>query len=221
MGLQFFKRGVSVKNFGIIFIRCFVILSFALFASCAQIAQEETKDLVPINTIGVLPAQPVSISVQPSDTKTMEQLEAGAQIIDTLLLEYFSNHKNVRFISQAELESLQTGQAGDPIYLAREAGRQLAYDAVLVTEVRRYQTRTGTAYAVDSPASVAFAFKLLAAANSQVIWSAEFDQTQQPLFENILKSRTTGSGFRWLTAAELTEAGMTKKLNSCPYLHKD
>ena len=211
-----------MKNFGAIFISWLVILPFILSLSCAKMKEDEgAKEFVPVNSIGILPAQPASITVQPSDTKTMKQLEAGVQIIDTILLDYFRDHKNVRFISQTELESLRGVQAGNPLYVAREAGRQLGYDAVLVTEVMRYQTRTGSAYAVDSPASVAFSLKLLAAANSQVIWNADFDQTQQPLFDNILQSRTTGSGFRWLTAAELTQAGLTKKLNSCSYLQKN
>lgn len=211
-----------MKKFNTIFISWLVILPFVLSLSCAQIKQEDaTKELVPINSIGVLPAQPSLLKAQSSDKKTMEELEAGAQIIDTLLLDYFRDHKNVRFISQTELEGLQAIQADNPLYLAREAGRQLGYDAVLVTEVLRYQARTGSAYAVDNPASVAFSVKLLSAANSQVIWSSDFDQTQQPLFDNILKSRTTGSGFRWLTAAELTQAGLTKKLDSCSYLQQD
>lgn len=211
-----------MKNFGAIFISWLVILPFILSLSCAKMKEDETaKEFVPVNSIGILPAQPASITVQPSDTKTMKQLEAGVQVIDTILLDYFRDHKNVRFISQTELESLRGVQAGNPLYVAREAGRQLGYDAVLVTEVMRYQTRTGSAYAVDSPASVAFSLKLLAAANSQVIWNADFDQTQQPLFDNILQSRTTGSGFRWLTADELTQAGLTKKLNSCSYLQKN
>jgi hypothetical protein len=151
----------------------------------------------------------------------MEQLKAGAQTIDTLLVDYFRDHKYVQLISQTELESLQALQAGNPLYMAREAGRQLGYDAVMVTEVMRYQTRTGSAYGVESPASVAFSFKLLAVGSGRVVWSGDFDQTQQPLFENILKSRTTGSGFRWLSAPELTQAGLTKKLNNCPYLQKN
>lgn len=177
-----------------------------------------TKELAPINSIGILPAQPARTSFMQPDTQTTKQLEAGARIIDSLLNDYFMTHKGVRFISQTELEGLQSEHSGKPLYLAREAGQQLHYDAVLVTEVIRYQTRTGSAYAVDNPASVAFSFKLLAIANSQVIWSADFDQTQQPLFDNILTSRTTGSGFRWLTAAELAQAGLKKKLNNCPYL---
>ena len=211
-----------MKNFGTIFISWIIILPFVLSVSCAKINQEEgANELVAINSIGFLPTQPASITVEPSDTKTMEQLKAGAQTIDTLLVDYFRDHKYVQLISQTELESLQALQAGNPLYMAREAGRQLGYDAVMVTEVMRYQTRTGSAYGVESPASVAFSFKLLAVGSGRVVWSGDFDQTQQPLFENILKSRTTGSGFRWLSAPELTQAGLTKKLNSCPYLQKN
>ena len=211
-----------MKNLQILFMGCVVIFLFVISSGCANIPQEEAaKELVPIKSIGVLPAQPARITILPSDTKTRQQREAGSTIINSLLSDYFRDYRDVRFISQTELEGLQSTQPGQALYLAREAGQQLHYDAVLVTEVERYQTRTGSAYAVDTPASVTFSLKLLAIASGQVIWSADFDQTQQPLFENILGSRSTGSGFRWLTAAELAKAGLTKKLNSCPYLSMD
>jgi hypothetical protein len=211
-----------VKNLQILFMGCVVIFLFVISSGCANIPQEEAaKELVPIKSIGVLPAQPARITILPSDTQTRQQREAGSTIIDSLLSDYFRDYRDVRFISQTELEGLQPTQPGQALYLAREAGQQLHYDAVLVTEVERYQTRTGSAYAVDTPASVTFSLKLLAIASGQIIWSADFDQTQQPLFENILGSRSTGSGFRWLSASELTQAGLTKKLNSCPYLSKD
>jgi len=211
-----------VKNLQILFMGCVVIFLFVISSGCANIPQEEAaKELVPIKSIGVLPAQPARITILPSDTQTRQQREAGSTIINSLLSDYFRDYRDVRFISQTELEGLEPTQPGQALYLAREAGQQLHYDAVLVTEVERYQTRTGSAYAVDTPASVTFSLKLLAIASGQVIWSADFDQTQQPLFENILGSRSTGSGFRWLTAAELAKAGLTKKLNSCPYLSMD
>lgn len=197
----------------------FLVVFFVFSAGCSNIPPEETtKELVPISSIGILPAQPARATFLPSDTKTQEQLEAGAEIINLLLSDYFKARKGVRFISQTELQGLKSAESTQPLFLAREAGQQLHYDAVLVTEVERYQTRTGSAYAVDNPASVALSFKLLAIARGQVIWSADFDQTQQALFENILSSRSTGSGFRWLTAAELAKAGLTKKLDNCPYL---
>ena len=211
-----------MKNLQILFMGCVVIFLFVISSGCANIPQEEAaKELVPIKSIGVLPAQPARITILPSDTQTRQQREAGSTIIDSLLSDYFRDYRDVRFISQTELEGLQPTQPGQALYLAREAGQQLHYDAVLITEVERNQTRTGSAYAVDTPASVTFSLKLLAIASGQIIWSADFDQTQQPLFENILGSRSTGSGFRWLTAAELAKAGLTKKLNSCPYLSKD
>ena len=211
-----------MKNLQILFMGCVVIFLFVISSGCTNIPQEEAaKELVPIKSIGVLPAQPARITILPSDTKTRQQREAGSTIINSLLSDYFRDYRDVRFISQTELEGLQSTQPGQALYLAREAGQQLHYDAVLVTEVERYQTRTGSAYAVDTPASVTFSLKLLAIASGQIIWSADFDQTQQPLFENILGSRSTGSGFRWLTAAELAKAGLTKKLNSCPYLSMD
>jgi hypothetical protein len=221
-GCLFIMRGAPVKNIYTLCIGWVVIFLFVFSAGCANIPQEEaTKELVPIKSIGILPAQPAWVTILPSDTQTRQQREAGSSIINLLLSDYFRDYRDVRFISQTELEGLHPAQSGQALYLAREAGQQLHYDAVLVTEVERYQTRTGSAYAVDNPASVAFSLKLLAIASGQVVWSADFDQTQQPLFENILSSRSTGSGFRWLTAAELAKAGLTKKLNNCPYLIKD
>lgn len=179
------------------------------------------KEPLAINSIGVLPVQPAGVAVLEADASTRRQLEDGATVLDFLLDDYFQGQDNVHFIAQDTLEGLQSYESGNSLRLALEAGRQLQHDAVLVTEVARYQTRTGSKYAVDKPASVAFSFKLLAMANGRVIWSGDFDQAQQPLFENILGSRSTGSGFRWLTAPELAAAGLTKKLNSCPYLGRD
>lgn len=216
--MPLYPRSTPVKNFQTICSTA-VVIFLLIFTGCSDIPQEEAaQELAPIHSIGILPAQPARVTFLPSDTKTREQLKAGARIFDSLLSDYFRDHKGVRFISETELEGLQSAESGRPLYLAREAGQQLQYDAVLVTEIVRYQTRTGSAYAVNNPASVAFSLKLLAIANSQVVWSADFDQTQQPLFDNILSSRSTGSGFRWLTAAELAEAGLRKKLDNCPYL---
>jgi hypothetical protein len=208
-----------VKNNNSSLINWLLIGLFVISAGCSNIPPiETTKELVPISSIGILPAQPARRTILPTNTETREQLEAGAEIINLLLDDYFRGRQDVHFISQTELQGLKSAQSTKPLYLAREAGQQLHYDAVLVTEVERYQTRTGSAYVVDNPASVALSFKLLAIGRDQVIWSADFDQTQQALFENILSSRSTGSGFRWLTAAELAKAGLTKKLDNCPYL---
>jgi len=192
-----------------------------LSAGCSYIAPGNSgKELVPISSIGILPAQ--TSSHQPSKSPTMAELETGVETMNSLLEGYFQSHNNVSLISQNKLEGLISAKSGKALYLAREVGKQLQYDAVLVTFIERYQERNGSEYSVKEPASVAFSLQLLAVESGEIIWSADFDQTQQPLLENILpKTRSTGSGFRWLTAAELTSAGLNKKLNNCPYLKKN
>lgn len=203
---------------------CWALTILLIFSTgCSYIAPGNTeKELATINSIGVLPAH--IVNRQPSKLKAgaMAELNAGTEIINSLLADYFQGFQDVSLISQSEIEGLSSAEPGIFLHLAREAGRQLHYDAVLITSVERYQARDGSEYAVMTPASVAFSLKLLAVESGQVVWSADFDQTQQPLFENILPStRSTGSGFRWLTAEELTSAGLTKKLDSSPYLNKD
>ena len=191
-----------------------------IFSGCSYITPEDTgQELTPVKSIGVLPVS--IVSHQQTEAKDLEELEDGAETINSLLADYFQGYQDISLISQSELEGLSSKESGKSLYLAREAGEQLHYDAVLITSVERYQARDGSEYAVITPASVSFTFKFLAVKSGQIIWSADFDQTQQPLFENVLKTRSTGSGFRWLTAAELASAGLTKKLNNCPYLKRD
>ncbi len=197
------------------------VLSFLLLlsAGCTYIIPGDREELMAINTIGVLPAH--AENLPKSGAGTPAELQDGVETINSLLADYFSKSRKISMISQNALEGLSSTESGKPFYLAREAGQQLNYDAILITSVERFQKREGSEYAVIKPASVAFSFKLLDVDKGQIIWSADFDQTQQPLFENILKTRSTGSGFRWLTAAELAAAGLNKKLNSSPYLQRD
>jgi hypothetical protein len=190
-----------------------------LFSGCSAIIPGEDEELAPIKTIGVLPAQ--SSQIVKSEESIPAEIEKGVETINQLLADFFRSYQHVSLISQSELDGLSSAESGRPFYLAREAGEQLNYDAVLITVVKRFKAREGSEMAVVNPASVAFSLWLLEVKKGQVIWSADFDQTQQPLFENILKSRSTGSGFRWLSAEELAAAGLTKKLNSSPYLEKN
>ena len=192
-----------------------VLIIFSAGCSSLPLGGEEAE-LVPISSIGVLPTQ--IVTRQPSDDAALEKLETGADTLNALLKDYFQNYKDVSLISQGKLEGLSSANSGKPLYLAREAGQQLHYDAVLITSIERYRERDGSDYAIITPASVSFSLRLLAVESGQVIWSSDFDQEQQAFLENILKSRSTGSGFRWLTVEELTSVGLTKKLDSSPYL---
>jgi len=201
---------------------CIALCVFLFSApGCSTVPVEKTpRELVPVDSIGILPAHVAEITILPSDSRTKEQLQAGADIITSLLNDYFKDSQKAKMVSASQLEGLSSSvEAAKLLHIAREAGRQLHYDAVLITSVKRYRTREGGNYSVIRPASVYFSLQLLAVASGQIIWSADFDQTQKTLFENILPStRSIGSGFRWLTASELATAGLTKKLDNCPYL---
>ena len=210
-----------MKNILKISAYCFVAVLIFLFAGCSYIAPwDSDEELVPISSIGILPAH--TTRLQPTETGTAAELEAGVETVNSILADYFKAYQDVSLISQSKLEGLSSAKSENSLSLAREAGYQLHYDAVLITSVKRYKERNGSEFAVMEPASVAFSLKLLAVESGRIIWNADFDQTQQPLLENILpKTRSTGSGFRWLTAAELTSAGLTRKLNNSPYLKRD
>ena len=209
-----------MKSIHKVFACWFLTVLLIFSAGCSHIAPGGAEEeLVPISSIGVLPTQ--IVNRLPSDALAMAELEAGAETLNSLLADYFQNYQNVRLISKSKLEGLSSAKSGRSLYVAREAGQQLHYDAVLITSVERYRERDGSEYAIITPASVTFSLRLLAVESGQVIWSSDFDQEQQAFLENILKSRSTGSGFRWLTVEELTSAGLTKKLDSSPYLKRN
>lgn len=198
----------------------FLATLLVLSTGCTYFAPETAdEELLPVSTMGILPAQPVR--QQLAEKGTAKELEAGTETINGLLADYFAYDQRAHFIPQGELEKMAAIKQGEDLFLARAAGQKYNFDAVMLTTVDRYREREGSEYVVTTPASVSFSFILLAVESGRILWSAEFDQTQKPLFENILRSRSTGSGFRWLTAAELTTAGLTRKLNSCPYLKRD
>lgn len=98
-----------------------------------------------------------------------------------------------------------------------EIGRQLEVDAVLVGHLYRYQDRIGVAYAVDSPASVAFDMHLLQVSDGRIVWTGRFDETQRALSDDALKIGTflKGRG-RWMTADQMAVLGIEEVLKSFP-----
>ena len=101
--------------------------------------------------------------------------------------------------------------------MARKTGEATGSDAVLVGRVYRFDERSGTGYAVKSPASVAFNFVLIDTKSGRLLWEGYFDESQRPLSENLFK---IGLFFkrkmRWLTAEELAVDGLEDVLKSFP-----
>jgi hypothetical protein len=99
----------------------------------------------------------------------------------------------------------------DPQQAARLAAELFGATALVTGAVLRYREREGEALGAGRPASVAFEVSLHEAPTGFRLWTARFDETQQPLSENLFNARRyPGGGTRWLTAGELARWGASE-----------
>jgi hypothetical protein len=104
-----------------------------------------------------------------------------------------------------------------PTQAALQIGKELEASFVMVGFVFRFDERVGSAAGVEKPASVGFDLHLLRLRDGKVVWAGKFDETQQPLSEDM---RKIGSFLRrggvWVTAQELASDGMSEMLKKLP-----
>lgn len=112
----------------------------------------------------------------------------------------------------AVMQAAQQTQSGANLDdAAIHVGQATGADAVLYGSVERYVERVGAEYAADKPASVAFSLKLLDMKSKQVVWSAKFSKTQQPLGTNFFNLPTfLENKGQWMLASELASAGVAQ-----------
>jgi TolB-like protein len=90
-------------------------------------------------------------------------------------------------------------------------------DAVLSGDLTRWEEREGEAFGTLRAAAVGFRVTLQSAPSGRVLWSAEFDERQQPLGDNVLRAgQYPGGGTRWLTAEELARWGAQETVRALP-----
>jgi hypothetical protein len=109
-------------------------------------------------------------------------------------------------------QALGEASGGVPVRDAERAARVAAEafgaTSVVTGAVLRYREREGEALGASRPASVAFEVSLHEAPTGFRLWTSRFDETQQPLSENLFNARRyPGGGTRWLTAGELARWG--------------
>jgi hypothetical protein len=101
--------------------------------------------------------------------------------------------------------------------LILETARTAGAESVIVGRVFRYRERVGTAYSVDTPASVAFDLLLIRVSDGRLLWVGRFNETQKTLFENLFRlDKFFQRSIRWLTADELAGYGLEEVLESFP-----
>jgi hypothetical protein len=88
-------------------------------------------------------------------------------------------------------------------------GKALSADAVLAGFVYRFRDRVGTAYGVDSPASVAFDLHLIEIPGGRVAWSASADDTQLSLSEDLFQvGKFIERRGKWVTAPDMARQAL-------------
>jgi hypothetical protein len=98
-----------------------------------------------------------------------------------------------------------------------QLGKTLNVDFILVGYLFRFEERIGSNIGVEKPASVGFDVHLIRLRDGKMVWIGKFDETQQPLSENLLKMRAfVRRKASWLTAVELSSVGMDEMLIRFP-----
>jgi hypothetical protein len=119
----------------------------------------------------------------------------------------------------AEYREMRIDETKDtPLMLARELGKRIGADYVVVGNVWRYRDRAGTPVAAGTPASVGFAVYLVDVTSGQMLWSDVFSETQRSLSENILQAKGFFEmGGKWVTADQLALYGVKEMFKRFPW----
>jgi hypothetical protein len=100
------------------------------------------------------------------------------------------------------------GTDAKPEAIAALAYEKFGANAFVTGQVWRYRDRRGANLGASAPASVGFEVVLHSAPRPERLWSATFDETQEPVSANLFNlGRYPGGGSRWLTADELSKWG--------------
>ncbi len=200
-------------------------LTFAvLLSSCAtkQPLPTEADRLEAQRRVPCIVVMPVDTVVNSDASVTYSnaaELEKGAAFMDSVLAEQMVGRNNVRMLSTRQFMSLIPEQSAEQLDLLKKIGSELKCNAVLTTTLQTYRQRVGGSYGAESPASVAFFFRMLDTRDGKVLWTSTFKETQQTVMSNILAVGTGESrGLKWLTVEELTTLGISEQIKACPYL---
>ncbi len=91
------------------------------------------------------------------------------------------------------------------------AGKSLGVDAVMTGVISEYTERKGSGIGVESPAGVTFSVEVLDTKTGKLLWETYFNETQRPLFQNVLEiEKFFKRGGKWITADELAKEGARK-----------
>ncbi len=150
-----------------------------------------------------------------------QSLQDGAAYIDSVLLEELGGQPEFQLLSERQLDAILSDPWGGRLQQIRDIGQATGCGGVMKTTISRYRQRVGGDMSVDTAASAAFSMELIGVESGVVAWTTSFDETQQPLSENIFSFRKAQNrGFKWLSVEELTRGGVKNRLAEFPYFQE-
>lgn len=198
---------------------CLLVFSLSSCSTMNSSDKEAQAPLQPLTCIAVIPA---TTSVAKDDTISYEDarlLEKGASHATSFMADELSGNPKVRLINTAQMSHAVQEVSGGISGTIAALGEKVNCEGVLITTIRRFVPREGTELSVDNPASADFMMVLRHAPTGAMLWSADFQETQEPLLSNIFSyNKAQKRGFRWVTAEQLLEQGLKQRLDECPYL---
>lgn len=152
-------------------------------------------------------------------TAKSTNLEKNLAEFTAQIREYFGKDSRIVILGDDQLQSLLGASTGTSQQLLQVAGEKLGCQSALLVTLERYRERLGDEYSATDPASLAFSFRLINIADGKVTCFGQFDETQQPVSENVLTiGQAFKRGFKWITLGDLTKEALKHKFAGCPEL---
>ncbi|MBW2514085.1 MAG: hypothetical protein JRE21_05900 [Deltaproteobacteria bacterium] len=213
----------------------YCMLGFIFLAACAapQKATPPEETAAGVETILVMPFQ--NLYVVYGDKAHIDcgvfnrrhvigkVPDGTAEFMTQSLINLLVNDKPYRFVFPHQTDARPTHLQADQncvegiAELIAASGTSTAVDAILMGYLFHFKERVGKSYSVSSPASVSFGLFLARVTDGRIVWRGIYEETQQPLSENILKiGAFIKRKARWVTARELAVEGLEKLISTFP-----
>ncbi len=208
-------------------IKYFLLTGIVFLSACGgdNVVKEKPPNLSGIEKILILPFKDMATvfgegvngrcPVCGKVFTTGEVAEGAAAMLTEHLFNLLKNRKDIELIPSSQAQGVLSGLlAGSQKELLErdlqlEIGHALNADAIFVGYIYRFRERTGTQYSVDLTASVAFDIHLIRVEDGRVLWSAHFDETQQPLSDDLFRlGLFLKRKAKWITAKEMAISGL-------------
>lgn len=140
--------------------------------------------------------------------------------LDLALVEVLHD-EDVDFLSEARVHQCQelvtsesqTRPRGAALRYWLQVGNCVPADYLLVPQLIYYHERKGGDWGAEEPASVIMDFFLLDVRNEAILRRYRFEETQQPLSENLLDvGKFVSRGAKWVPAQELAREGIEQAI---------